>query len=106
MIDRYLNQTVYIKGTANTYTAQGQPNPGDTLTPEPCRFQERTGRYVNSTGETVGTDAELWLQLTTLATLDRLVRVDGVQYRIVKMDAKRDISGNLHHYKALLIKHK
>ena len=100
-VQPYLNQIVTKKITAS-YDVYGTPVPA---TPQQikCRIQSSSKRLIGQGGTEFTADAEIWLKPTEPLDIDDVVTWDGEDYKIVKMDTKRGLTGATNHKKGYLV---
>jgi hypothetical protein len=103
-VNNYLNQTVTLK-TKSGFTLEGKPNLGVGASIV-ARFQDKQTRLVDDKGNEYVTDAEVWLKPTQTVNLEDVIVYGSVNYKIVRIDTKRDLGGKIHHKKALVVKTK
>lgn len=97
----YLNQTVTKKITAS-YDVYGTPVPAIPVS-IPCRIQSSTKRLIGQGGTEFTADAEIWLKPSEPLDIDDIVAWEGEDYKIVKMDTKKGLTGSTHHKKGYLV---
>lgn len=103
-IDTYLNQQVQIKSKTG-FDKYGKPTTGSASTIE-ARFLEKQNIFKDDNGKEYTTDAELWILPTQTITLEDVITVNSINYKVARIDARRDINGSIDHRKAFLIKTK
>jgi hypothetical protein len=103
-INNYLNQSVTLKQKSG-FSLEGKPtlSVGTTIK---ARFQDKQKRLVDDVGNEYFTDAEVWLKPTQTINLDDVVVYGSVSYKVVQIDTKRGLNGQIDHKKALVVKTK
>lgn len=101
-IDLYLNQEATLKTTTarDVYGKQ-------TLTagtPIKCRLQGSHKRLTNDSGEEFTADAEMWVKGSQAISNGNIIVWEGEQFRVVKIETKRTLTGSPNHKKILLVK--
>jgi hypothetical protein len=104
MIESYLNQSGTLKSKTG-FSLEGKPTLS-TGTVVACRFQHKTKTLRNDQGVEYTIDAELWLKPDQAVALEDVFVFESVNYKISKIDDKRNLSGNTSHKKALLTRTK
>ena len=99
-IDSYLNQTVTLKAKSSV-DKFGKTVVATGVSIE-SRFQEKIKRLVDDNGKEYLADAELWVKPTQTINLDDLITVSSVNYKVVRIDTKRGLTGSIDHKKAYL----
>jgi len=102
MIETYLNQFAVIKSRTG-FDLEGKPviSAGTTIG---VRFQNITKTIRNDAGMEYAIDAEVWTRADQTVELEDVIVYGGSNYKVVKVEIKRDLSGNISHKKALLTK--
>lgn len=103
-INNYLNQTVTLKQKSG-FTLEGKPSLSAGVSIM-ARFQDKQTRLVDDKGNEYVTDAEVWVKPTQTVSLEDVITYGGVNYKVVRIDTKRDLDGQIHHKKALVVKTK
>ena len=98
----FLNQTVQRKAKSG-HDAYGKVQIGSAANIE-ARFQESHERAFDDNGKEYEVDAELWVKPTQTINLEDIIIVSSANYRVVKTSIHRDVTGRVHHKKALLVK--
>lgn len=101
-IDTYTNQAVQIKSKTG-FDKYGKPTTG-TASSIRARFVEKPKLFKDANGHEYMTDAELWVLPTQTINLEDVVVVSSVNYKVSKIENRRDISGDIDHKKAYLTK--
>lgn len=104
MIESYLNQSVTLKSKTG-FNLEGKPNTSAGVTIA-ARFQHKTKTLRNDQGVEYVIDAEMWAKPDQALALEDVLTYEGVNYKIVKIDDKRNLSGITSHKKALLTRTK
>lgn len=104
MIETYLNQLV-TRNPVKNYDAYGKPTLG-TGESVKARFQGKQRRAMDSQGVEFVTDAELWVAPGQAMALDDVIIFEEVQYKVVRVDTKKGLSGQTDHKKVLLVRTK
>jgi len=103
-VNNFLNQSVTIKAKSG-FTLEGKPNLGSG-TGIMARFQDKQTKLFDDKGVEYLTDAEIWVKPTQTINLEDVIVYGGVNYKVVRIDTKRDLDGQIHHKKALVVKTK
>jgi len=99
-IDTYLNQTVTRKAKSSV-DKFGKTVVATGVSIE-ARFQEKIKRLVDDNGKEYLADAELWIKPTQSMDLDDIITVSSVNYKVVRIDTKRGLTGSIDHKKVYL----
>lgn len=104
MIESYLNQSVTIKSKTG-FDVAGKPtlSTGAAIA---ARFQHKTKTMRNDQGLEYIVDAELWVKPDQAIALEDVITYESANYKVVKIDDKRNLSGQTSHKKALLTRTK
>lgn len=100
-ISTYLNQTVTKKTTAE-YDLYGKPIP-ELSTSIKCRIQSSSKKLVGDNGIEFIVDAEMWIKPTDALDTDDVITWGGNDYKVIKVDSKRDLTGSINHKKCYLV---
>lgn len=87
----------------NGFDKYGRPTLGASSTIR-ARFVEKSKLMKNEQGEEYMTDAELWLLPTQTINLEDTVIYSSTNYKVAKIEVRRDVNGDVDHKKAFLIK--
>lgn len=101
-VNNYLNQTASLKQKSG-FTVEGKPSLGAGASVR-VRFQDKQTRLVDDKGNEYVTDGEIWMKPTQTVNLEDVIVYGSVNYKVVRIDTKRDINGQTHHKKALVVK--
>ena len=102
IVDLHLNQTAEF-ATKSGRDIHGKPIESDGVAVS-VRFQETSTRVKDNTGAEITVDAEVWMQPTVSAKVDDTITFDGVKYRFVKVETKRELDGTLSHKKGYVVR--
>lgn len=100
-ITPYLNQKVTKKITAS-YDVYGTPVPALPKTIQ-CRIQSSSKRLIGAGGTEFTADAEIWVKPTELLDIDDVLTWEGEDYKVVKLDTKKGLTGTTNHKKGYLV---
>ncbi len=104
-VQSYLNQTVTKKATAS-YDVYGKPVASAPVSVR-CRIQNASKRLiVQGNGVEFTVDAEMWVKPTESIALDDVITWESTNYKVVRVDTKKGLTGNTDHKKVLLIRTK
>ena len=101
-IQSYLNQTITKKVTAS-YDVYGKPVPTTPVCIQ-CRIQSSSKRLYTKEGTEFTADVELWVKPTERLDLDDVLTWEGADYKVVKLDVKKGLTGATNHKKAYLVR--
>lgn len=99
-IDAYLNQRVSRKAKSGV-DKFGKVTTSAAATIE-ARFQEKAKRLVDEQGKEYLADAELWVKPSQTLELEDVITVNSINYKVVRVDTKRGLTGGIDHKKAYL----
>lgn len=100
-ITPYLNQRVTKKVTAS-YDVYGTPVPAIPATIV-CRIQSSSKRLIGQGGTEFTADAEMWVKPTEILGIDDVITWEGEDYKVVKADVKKGLTGATNHKKLYLV---
>ena len=104
MIASYLNQLV-TRNPLKSYDTYGKPTIGNGQSVK-ARFQGKQRRAMDNKGVEFVTDAELWIAPDQEMALDDVILFEDIQYKVVRVDVKKGLSGQTDHKKVLLVRTK
>lgn len=99
-ITTYLNTTVTRK-PKSTLDKYGAVTTGTAVNIR-ARIQEKVTRLFDERGIEFLADAELWVKPTETINLEDLITFESNNYKVVRIDTKRGLTGNKDHKKIYL----
>lgn len=103
-VTSYLNQSVSWKAKAG-FDGYGKPTTSTPVTIS-CRIQGSTKKLVNEAGDQYVADAEMWVAPTQTLEMDDVIVWESSNYKVVKVEVKKNLSGATNHKKAYLVRTK
>lgn len=103
LVDGLLNQTVDTIYSVSK-DRYGDVTKSSEYTNEKCRWQNKIGRLVNTQGEDINYEVEVWLskEHTDIRNDWRVVK-DSKEYQVKAYAHLHDLMGNLDHIKLYLV---
>lgn len=99
-IGPYLNQTATLKGK-ESYDVYGKPVTSAGVSIR-CRIQGSKKRMVGENGQEFVADAEMWVLPGQSISNDDVVTWDSDNYKVVKVETKKNLRGGTDHKKVFL----